>query len=55
MRLPDIFEVIVAILATMTVMGAIVAILFRVTRGNPEKTRLEALQRELEAEKTSKP
>ena len=51
MRAPDIFEVIVAILATVTVVGAIVSILYRVTRGNPEATRLAALQAELEAEK----
>jgi hypothetical protein len=47
MRLPDIFEVTIAIGAAVTVIGAIVGILYRVTRGNTDAERIEKLKREL--------
>ena len=47
MRAPDLFEVVIAVGAATTVIGAITAILYRVTRGNPETTRLEKLKEEL--------
>jgi hypothetical protein len=51
MRAPDLFEVVIAVLSAATVIGAIVAILYRVTRGTPESRNLKALQAELQAEK----
>lgn len=51
MRAPDVFEVVIAVLSATTVIGAIVAILYRVTRGNPDAARLEALKDELKADK----
>jgi hypothetical protein len=51
MRAPDFFEVVIAVLSAVTVIGAILAILYRVTRGNPEAERLEALKNELKADK----
>lgn len=51
MRAPDFFEVVIAVLSASTVIGAIIAILYRVTRGNPEADRLAALKDELKAEK----
>ncbi len=50
MRAPDLLEVIIAVGAATTVIGAIVSILWRVTRGNPETIRLEKLKQELAAE-----
>jgi ABC-type enterobactin transport system permease subunit len=49
-RLPDLFEIAIAVGAVITVGGAIFSILYRVTRGNPENARLDALKDELEAE-----
>jgi hypothetical protein len=51
MRAPDVFEVVIAVLAATTVIGAIVAILYRVTRGNPDATRLHHVKEELLREK----
>lgn len=47
MRMPDIQEVLIAVGAAVTVIGAISSILWRVTRGNPEANRLEKLKEEL--------
>ncbi|MDP2344418.1 MAG: hypothetical protein Q8O67_25895 [Deltaproteobacteria bacterium] len=49
-RLPDLFEIAIAVGAVITVGGAIFSILYRVTRGNPENARLEKLKDELTAE-----
>lgn len=49
MRAPDLFEVVIAVGAAVTVIGAITGILWRVTRGNPETNRLEQLQKDLAA------
>lgn len=51
MRAPDVFEVVIAVLSAGTVIGAIVAILYRVTRGKPDATRLAALKDEFKADK----
>lgn len=53
MRAPDLFEVVIAIGAAVTVIGAIIGILWRVTRGNPEANRLDALKEELSRESSS--
>ncbi len=53
MRAPDVFEVVIAVTAATTVIGAIVAILYRVTRGTPESRHLKALQAELQADKNT--
>ena len=50
MRAPDLFEVLIAVMAATTVIGAIGSILWRVTRGNPEERRLDALKVELQGE-----
>ena len=50
MRAPDLFEVLIAVMAATTVIGAIGSILWRVTRGNPEERRLDALKLELQSE-----
>lgn len=50
MRASDLFEVLIAVLAATTVIGAIGSILWRVTRGNPEERRLDALKLELQSE-----
>jgi hypothetical protein len=42
---------VIAVLSAMTVIGAIVAILYRVTRGNPDANRLAALKDEFKADK----
>ena len=47
MRAPDIFEVVIAVGAAVTVVSAIVAILYRVTRGNAEAERVERLKADL--------
>jgi acyl-coenzyme A synthetase/AMP-(fatty) acid ligase len=47
MRAPDVFEVVIAVSAAVTVIGAIVAILYRVTRGNADAERIEKLKAEL--------
>jgi hypothetical protein len=54
MRAPEIFEVVIAVLSAATVIGAIVGILWRVTRGTPETRHLKALQAELAAEEQQK-
>ena len=54
-RLPDLFEIAIAVGATVTVSGAIFAILYRVTRGNPESARLDKLKDELIAENKQRP
>ncbi len=51
MRAPDLMEVLIAVGAATTVIGAISSILWRVTRGNPEANRLEKLKQELAAKK----
>lgn len=51
MRAPDIFEVVIAVGAAVTVVGAIVAILYRVTRGNADAERIEKLKADLVASK----
>ena len=51
-RLPDLFEIAIAAGATITVCGAVLSILYRVTRGNPESARLDQLKDELMAENT---
>lgn len=53
MRAPDLFEIVIAVSAAATVIGAIGAILYKVTRGNPEAERLEALKAELSATRTT--
>lgn len=50
MRASDLFEVLIAVMAATTVIGAIGSILWRVTRGNPEERRLDALKLELQSE-----
>lgn len=50
MRVPELMEVLIAVGAATTVIGAITGILWRVTRGNPETNRLEKLKSDLEAE-----
>jgi hypothetical protein len=47
MRAPDIFEVAIAVGAAVTVIGAILAILYKVTRGNTDAERIEKLKGEL--------
>ena len=47
MRASDVFEIVIAVGAATTVIGAIGAILYRVTRGNPEAARMEKLKAEL--------
>ena len=47
MRLPDIFEVAIAVGAAVTVIGAILGILYKVTRGNADADRIERLKAEL--------
>jgi hypothetical protein len=54
MRAPDVFEVVIAILSAATVIGAIVAILYRVTRGNPDATRLASVKEALLREKAGR-
>lgn len=51
MRAPDFFEVAIAVGAAVTVIGAILAILYKVTRGNPEVERIEQLKADLIAKK----
>jgi hypothetical protein len=51
MRAPDIFEVVIAVGAAVTVIGAIIAILYRVTRGNADAERIEKLKAELASSK----
>jgi hypothetical protein len=51
MRAPDLFEVVIAVGAAVTVVSAIVAILYRVTRGNADADRVEQLKAELLATK----
>jgi acyl-coenzyme A synthetase/AMP-(fatty) acid ligase len=47
MRAPDVFEVVIAVGAAVTVIGAIMAILYRVTRGNADAERIDRLKAEL--------
>jgi hypothetical protein len=47
MRAPDVFEVAIAVGAAVTVIGAILAILYKVTRGNADAERIEKLKTEL--------
>jgi Asp-tRNA(Asn)/Glu-tRNA(Gln) amidotransferase B subunit len=49
MRAPDLLEVVIAVGAAVTVIGAIVGILYRVTRGNADAERVEKLKAELVA------
>lgn len=55
MRAPDFFEVVIAVGAAVTVIGAVTGIVYRVTRGNPEATRLAKLKAELAADEQQKP
>jgi hypothetical protein len=50
MRAPDLFEILIAVFAAVTVIGAIGSILWRVTRGSPETRHLEELKAEMQNE-----
>ncbi|HEY1098585.1 MAG TPA: hypothetical protein VGF99_06640 [Myxococcota bacterium] len=54
MRASDLFEVVIAVVAAGTVIGAISMTLWRVTRGNPETARLEALKKQFAADDTKR-
>lgn len=54
MRAPDIFEVVIAVGAAVTVVSAIVAILYRVTRGNADAERVEQLKAAFGADQKDK-
>jgi hypothetical protein len=48
MRVPDLMEAFIAVFAVVLVGGAVASILYRITRGDGEKARLEQLKAELQ-------
>jgi hypothetical protein len=52
MRMPDLMEVTIAVMAVVIVGGAIASILYRLTQGDGDQQRLSKLKHELQQQKT---